>query len=266
MVSDWMRVGFVHGVMNTDNMSILGLTLDYGPYGWVDDFDPTWTPNTTDAEGRRYAFGQQPSMALWNLQQLAGALSPLFSRYDALQIGLDGFVDTFNRATQAALAAKLGFVKWQASDRELVGRLETLLRVGEVDMTLFYRRLMHLDLHTPTMACLEDAFYDQGKRQTVASDFTPWLQEYARRVLSEGLSDAERQAQMERVNPCYVLRNYLAQEAIDMAESGDFSRIQQLLDVLRHPYTEQAGLERFAARRPEWARNRAGCSMLSCSS
>jgi uncharacterized protein YdiU (UPF0061 family) len=265
LVAHWMRVGFVHGVMNTDNMSILGLTIDYGPYGWIDDFDPGWTPNTTDAGGRRYAFGRQPAIAYWNLERLAAALAPAFPSTDPLSDGLRRYVSEFNRMSQVHTAAKLGLLEWRDTDEPLADALFDLLQAGEVDMTRFFRLLADVDPAAPSPAVLEGAFYDGAKFASHESVLAAWLDRYAERVRHDGSLDTRRD-RMHAANPQYVLRNYLAQETIDRAEQGDSSGIAELLDVLRAPYDERPGLERFAALRPSWARDRPGCSMLSCSS
>ncbi|MEO8306241.1 MAG: protein adenylyltransferase SelO [Betaproteobacteria bacterium] len=266
MIAHWMRVGFVHGVMNTDNLSILGLTIDYGPYGWIDNFDLDWTPNTTDAGRRRYRFGQQAQIAYWNLGQLANALTPAFATTDPLQAGLQRYVDVFTASERANVAAKLGLVECTDDDVALMEQLYVLLQEAEVDMTIFFRALADVDLDAPSLTPFGDAFYDDAKRRDAEPGFGDWLARFAARVRRDGQVPAERRARMRSVNPRYVLRNYLAQQAIDRAEQGDDTGIHELLDVMRRPYDDQPGREGFAERRPDWARNRAGCSMLSCSS
>jgi uncharacterized protein YdiU (UPF0061 family) len=266
MVAHWMRVGFVHGVMNTDNMSILGLTIDYGPYGWIDDYDPDWTPNTTDAQGRRYRFGQQPQIAFWNLTRLANALAPAFASHDPLHAGLQRYAEVFAEADRDNIARKLGLRTCGDEDVELMQSLHALMHVAEADMTLLFRALADIDLDTPTLEPVRDAFYDEAKLRDVEPDLNTWLTRYAARSQRDAMPATDRRARMQAANPKYVLRNYLAQQAIDRAEQGDEAGIAELLDVMRHPYDDQPGRERYAQRRPDWARDRAGCSMLSCSS
>jgi uncharacterized protein YdiU (UPF0061 family) len=266
MVAHWLRVGFVHGVMNTDNMSILGLTIDYGPYGWIDDYDPDWTPNTTDRDRRRYRFGQQAQVAFWNLTRLAGALAPLFAGVEPLQEGLEKFVEAYARHDRAFNAAKLGLRELGETDDALLQDMHALMQVAEVDMTLWHRGLAELDLQQPRLGMLREAFYDADKLHAQQAALDAWLARYAERARREGMDAGERRAAMDAVNPRYVLRNYLAQQAIDRAEAGDEAGIGDLLEVLRRPYEEQPGRENFGGKRPDWARDRPGCSMLSCSS
>ncbi len=266
MVAEWMRVGFVHGVMNTDNMSILGLTIDYGPYGWIDDYDPDWTPNTTDAQGRRYRFGWQPAIVRWNLGRLAQAISPLFDDTSALQAGIARFGAVYTAADRENTGRKLGVCDCRDEDVVAIRDLYALLHESEADMTLAFRALVDIDLDAPSVETLDDAFYDATKRNALRERWQAWLHAYATRVRDDALPKSERRALMQAANPKYVLRNYLAQEAIDRAEQGDLDGVTDLLDILRRPYDDQPQRAKFAQKRPEWARSRAGCSMLSCSS
>jgi uncharacterized protein YdiU (UPF0061 family) len=277
MIVHWMRVGFVHGVMNTDNMSILGLTIDYGPYGWLEDYDPNWTPNTTDASGRRYSFGNQPQVAHWNLVQLANAIYPLIEQVEPLQQALDVYTQRLQQGWQTMMARKLGLKTYAPdTDDALTAELLAILPLVETDMTIFYRRLAMLDVTVESlndisdetlMTPLMEAYYvpEQLTRE-YRTRLGYWLRSYMRRVCQDNTSHEIRRRRMNAVNPKYVLRNYLAQLAIDKAEQGDFSLVDELLELLRHPYDKQPDKEDFAKKRPDWARHRAGCSMLSCSS
>ena len=272
----WMRVGFVHGVMNTDNLSILGLTIDYGPYGWLEDYNPGWTPNTTDAQGRRYCFGNQPQIAQWNLQQLANAIYQIMKVVEPFQEGLLLYTRTYNQGWQNMMASKLGLQAFEPdTDEDLINEVQQVLLLTETDMTLFYRKLADLrrdvDLAVVSdeelMAPLMGVYYKPEQlTEEIKARTGKWLREYIARLNQDERSDTERRTAMNAVNPKYVLRNYLAQLAIDKAEQGDYSEVNELLEVLRNPYDEQPDKERFAKKRPDWARHRAGCSMLSCSS
>jgi uncharacterized protein YdiU (UPF0061 family) len=274
MVIHWQRVGFVHGVMNTDNMSIHGLTIDYGPYGWLEDYDPGWTPNTTDNQMKRYRYGAQPAICQWNLTQLANAIYPLIEDVEPLQAGLEGYVERFNEERPRMMAAKLGLADFDPNDSHdygLVERLTDLLPAIETDMTLFFRGLASVPGATSDedalLAPVLDAYYSPDELSGDHRAATlAWLRDYSARAARDGRADADRAVAMDAVNPLYVLRNYLAQLAIDASEQGDHAMITDLLDTLRTPYAEQPRREAFAEKRPEWARTRAGCSMLSCSS
>jgi uncharacterized protein YdiU (UPF0061 family) len=264
LMADWMRLGFVHGVMNTDNLSVLGLTIDYGPYGWLEGYDPQWTPNTTDLPGRRYCYANQPQIALWNLARFAEALLPLVPR-EALEAGLEAYGRTYQETMATALARKLGFESLeQPGDDELAAELFAALGEAETDFTLFFRNLAAVPLDESRgddalLAPLEKAFYAE-KPKTLGA----WLRRYIGRAKQE--APAIRVQRMNAANPKYIFRNYLAQQAIDALEKGDASVLERLMQVLRRPYDEQPDHEDLAARRPEWARHKAGCSALSCSS
>jgi uncharacterized protein YdiU (UPF0061 family) len=277
LIAHWMRVGFVHGVMNTDNMSILGLTIDYGPYGWLEGYDPDWTPNTTDAQGRRYRFGNQPRIALWNLTQLANAIYPLINAVEPLQIALEQYRIEYERCAQRDMASKLGLYQFDpAQDETLTDNLLLALQSAEIDMTIFYRQLAQysvddIDQYSDQQWFDKVAFaYYQEPTADAKSTMISWLRAYGQRLQQDAVlhnvSDEARRALMNRTNPKYVLRNYLAQQAIDKATLGDASEIERLLQLLRNPYAEQPEFESCYAKRPEWARHKAGCSMLSCSS
>ncbi len=277
MIVDWMRVGFVHGVMNTDNMSILGLTIDYGPYGWLEDYDPSWTPNTTDAGTRRYCFGNQPGIAQWNLTRFANAILSLVQKPDGLQQSIEQFGDSYQERQQAMMFGKLGLDPAPSYEKEmLVKKLPTLLSVVETDMTIFFRQLSELntgvsltdpDAIRQLKAPIQDAYY-RPEQQTPAfeKEMDDWLKEYVYLLKKENMDPKKRCQSMNRVNPRYVLRNYMAQMAIEQTQKGDLSILHELMKLLEHPYDEQPGMEKWGLKRPDWARNKPGCSMLSCSS
>lgn len=265
MIVHWQRVGFVHGVMNTDNMSILGLTIDYGPYGWLDDYAPDWTPNTTDAQHRRYRYGNQPQVALWNLLQLANSLYPLIEQSEPLEAALHTFNEDYQTRALAMHGAKIGISDVSDNDQPLIDSLLALMAEQETDMTLFFNYLSQLS--KPDYHSVKDSFYEPGSHgDDYQQRWSVWFKQYQQRLQTAGQSYDARKAVMHEVNPVYVFRNYLAQQAIDKAHDGDYSMVHDLLDVLRNPYAEQDGKAHFAAKRPDWAKTKPGCSMLSCSS
>jgi len=270
MVVHWMRVGFVHGVMNTDNLSILGLTIDYGPYGWLEGYDPSWTPNTTDASGRRYCYGNQPQIAWWNLVRFANALAPLVPETKILETALGGYGETLVAEHRRTASDKLGLV--ERPDCTLFDDLLQVLQLMETDMTIFFRALSQVPTAEEAsdeerLEPLHGAYYalDEMRVDTRVQTLD-WLRRYTAQVRQDKLAPLERVARMNATNPKYVLRNYMAQLAIDEAEKGDGAMVDSLLEVLRRPYAEQPEHEQHAAKRPEWARHKPGCSMLSCSS
>ncbi len=270
MIVHWQRVGFVHGVMNTDNMSILGLTIDYGPYGWLEGYDFGWTPNTTDNQHKRYRYGNQSQIGLWNLFQLANALYPLIEEAAPLQGILDEYSDIYNDKQHQMMKSKIGLFSEDTNDKELIGRLEETLQLTETDMTLFFRNLSTIskeDNFESAFKKIEIAFYiiDEVKGE-VKTQWDDGFNRYLRRLQQEVFSNSERKEKMDLINPKYVLRNYMSQLAIDDADKGDYKLIDELYQLLKNPYSEQAKHEKWFAKRPEWARHKVGCSVLSCSS
>ncbi|WP_439131429.1 protein adenylyltransferase SelO family protein, partial [Polaribacter sp.] len=267
MIIDWQRVGFVHGVMNTDNMSILGLTIDYGPYGWLEGFDFGWTPNTTDRQNKRYRYGNQPNIGLWNLYQLANALYPIIEEVEPLNEILNQYKVDFEKQSLQMMKSKLGLVASDEDDLKLIQDLEDNLQLVETDMTIFFRNLSDFSDEKTSFKLIKDAFYDvENISEDVKNRWNTWFKNYENRLAIERVSSEERKRQMDLVNPKYVLRNYMAQLAIDAADDGDYALIDELFQLLKKPYSEQPKFEKWFAKRPEWARDKVGCSMLSCSS
>ena len=267
MIIHWQRVGFVHGVMNTDNMSILGLTIDYGPYGWLEGFDFGWTPNTTDRQNKRYRYGNQPNIGLWNLYQLANALYPLIEDAKPLEDILNQYKIDFENKSLQMMKSKLGLFNNDKNDIELIHALEDNLQLTETDMTIFFRVLSNFKEANIALKLIENAFYDVNHiSEEIKISWNNWFLKYQNRLEKENLTHLERKEKMDAVNPKYVLRNYMAQLAIDDANKGDYKLIDELYQLLKKPYKEQPENEKWFAKRPEWARNKIGCSMLSCSS
>jgi uncharacterized protein YdiU (UPF0061 family) len=271
LIVNWMRVGFVHGVMNTDNMSVKGLTIDYGPYGWLEVFDPEWTPNTTDAQLKRYAFGRQPEIALWNLSMFANALYPLINEAEPLERELKSFQSLFNLKYREMMASKLGIDNFNSDETgNIINELNNILTIAETDMTIFFRKLSDIDPFKDSATNFDifnEAFYDISEiTPEKKKRFADWIEKYSEILKKENKAPDKRKKEMNSINPLYVLRNYLAQTASEKAEQGDYNYLNELFSTLKKPYEEQPGKENFAQKRPEWARHKPGCSMLSCSS
>lgn len=261
LIIAWERVGFVHGVMNTDNMSILGLTIDYGPYGWLEDFNPDWTPNTSDT-AHRYSFGEQINVAFWNIYQLLNALYPLIEDAPALQKIMDELPNYYNKQRAMMFSNKLG-VDIEAIDH-LLNPLLQILADSQMDMTLFYRQLSFFEndfeKHLPLLI---SSSYDKNFEPHIAK-WQTWFKEYQHAIEKSNIID--RQKLMHKTNPKYIFRNYMAKMAIDAAEKEDYSLINTFFDLLKNPYNEQPEHEQWFSKRPNWAMNKVGCSALSCSS
>ena len=259
LMAHWMAVGFAHGVMNTDNMSILGLTIDYGPFGFLDQFDAGFICNHSDPYGR-YAFDQQPNVGLWNCARLAESLLSLVER-DRAVAALDGYAAAYTGRYAALMRAKLGLATSEPEDESLVADLLGLMQAEGADHTRTFRALGGFRVDgdaSPSNGArppLRDAFADRA-------GFDAWGARYAERLRREGSVDEERGARMDRANPKYVLRNYLAQRAIALAERREYSEIERLLTILRDPFAEHPDYERYAAEPPAEERE----IVVSCSS
>jgi uncharacterized protein YdiU (UPF0061 family) len=246
--------------MNTDNMSILGITLDYGPYGFMEAFDVDHICNHTD-QGGRYSYSNQVPVGHWNCYALANALMPLIQDKEGAEAALDAYVDAYGEHFDKLMGAKLGLSTALEEDRALCDALFRLMHENHVDFTLFFRRLGELRVDVldadriEADAPLRDLFLDRP-------GFDAWAVDYRARLRQEGSSDAERRVAMARVNPKYILRNYLAQVAIEKAQNGDFSEVHRLLAVLERPFDEQPENEAYAALPPDWASH----LEVSCSS
>ncbi|MCF8172381.1 MAG: YdiU family protein [Candidatus Methylopumilus sp.] len=262
LMASWQVVGFCHGVMNTDNMSILGLTLDYGPYGFMDGFDAKHICNHTDSGGR-YAWHAQPAVAHWNLYQLANSLHEIVPEAEPLKAALDEYEACFLGAMQARMSQKLGLSAWQAGDETLIDDLWSLMQASHADFTLTFRQLAY----APGLTQASQAQIEHDLGGTVNANLLPfvdlfvdragaqaWLSRYSARVGSDPTQHwQERVAGMLAVNPLYVLRNHIAQQAIEAAEKGDFSEVQRQMQLLSDPFQARAGLEAYAAAPPAGA-------------
>jgi protein adenylyltransferase len=238
LVARWMASGFAHGVMNTDNMSVLGVTLDYGPYGFMDGFDPGFIPNHSDTEGR-YAFDQQPAVGLWNCARLGEALLPLLE-LEAAEAELQGYRETFATEYGRLMRARLGLASEREEDAALVREALALMQAGGVDYTRFFRDLNCVNSQQSTVDSAVPARFSDRAGIAV------WLERYAARLRAEGSVDAERAERMRRVNPKYVLRNWLAQEAIEAAERKEFELVEALRRLFAAPFDEHPGMQRYA--------------------
>jgi uncharacterized protein YdiU (UPF0061 family) len=255
LMAQWQAVGFCHGVMNTDNMSILGLTIDYGPFGFLDAFDPGHICNHSDHQGR-YAYARQPNVAYWNLHALAQALLPLIDDVEKAQEALEPYRTEFPQALEARMRAKLGLATERDGDRELVDALLQRMAADRTDFTIAFRRLSGFSTaEGAANADVRDMFLDREA-------FDAWAVRYRQRLLAEDSDDAARAATMNRVNPKFVLRNHLAQQAIHRSEQGDDGEVRRLLAILERPFDEQPEHEAYADFPPDWAQH----IEVSCSS
>lgn len=266
LIVEWMRVGFVHGVMNTDNMSVLALTIDYGPFSFLDDYEKDFTPNTTDLPGRRYAFGKQANIAQWNLGMLAGAILPLVgNNTELLKAEIEAYEEIFNRKYYSMMGNKLGLDMVNADDIILIDKFEHMLSVIKPDMTIFFQLLIDLPMdiegEQEVLAHFEKSFYEVPGQKD-------WLykviRQYSERIKANTCSRQDSINKMKAGNPRFILRNYLLHQAIEDLEKGDDELFKKLRQAIKEPYSDK--FDEFFVKRPSWATKKAGCSMLSCSS
>ena len=250
MIAHWQAFGFNHGVMNTDNMSILGDTIDYGPFGFLDTYDPGFICNHSDHQGR-YSFQNQPSVALWNLNALATCFSSLLDTSEITDC-LHQYENEYLSHYRQIMAKKLGLLEYTQSDESLINQLLVMMANDRVDYTLFFRKLCDFSEQNQS---IRDYFIDRDK-------FDLWSMDYLLRVKAQDLGDEQRQQAMQQVNPAYVLRNYMAQDAIKAAENGDFSEVELLLTILKDPFVSRPEAEKYAGLPPDWASE----ITVSCSS
>lgn len=267
LMAEWIRVGFVHGVMNTDNMSILGLTIDYGPFSFLDQYDPEFTPNTTDLPGRRYAFGRQPSIGYWNLGCLASAVAPLFEDTGKLSSALEKYKTIYFAKYHAMMADKLGLDEFRADDQELVEAFEKTLTLLKADMTIFYQLLITLPRETATEEAVQihfsPSFYELPDKVSLQVLWKT-INDYQLRIRHNKTSSKVSQEIMKLNNPRFILRNYLLHQAIQELEKGEQTLFLKLQEAMKTPYSNAH--DEFFKLRPEWANDQPGSSTLSCSS
>jgi uncharacterized protein YdiU (UPF0061 family) len=252
LMAQWQLVGFAHGVMNTDNFSITGCTFDYGPYGFLDAYQPSFICNHSDNTGR-YAWNQQPSIGLWNLNALAYALSPLIDKED-IMAALQSYEATLLDTYYKGIKAKLGLIENNEQDNALAFDLLDILMKNNMDYTRTFRALSHINQEDIQCSLRDDCL---GRAK-----FDDWFKRYTQRLAQEKTTNLQRQQQMQATNPKYILRNYLAQIAIEKAEKGDFSEIDTLLMLVQNPYDEHPNYEHYANIPPDWGQH----LEISCSS
>lgn len=262
LMVNWARVGFVHGVMNTDNMSAIGLTIDYGPFSMLDEYDLNFTPNTTDLPNRRYAFGKQPQVAQWNLWQLANALFPLINDEQFLEEKLDFFNHQFWEKYDEMMLAKFGFNQLIKGDDEFFNQWQKLMMEGELDYTLFFHHLEKWRKgEVSTLQCENISYLTSKKLQSQFDDF---LNRYQKRLNKNEISEEKSIDLMMKNNPKFTLRNYLLYECIQDLNEGKMEKLTKLIHALENPYQEI--YPEFSKKRPTTHNGIVGCSMLSCSS
>lgn len=263
LMVEWFRVGFVHGVMNTDNMSILGLTIDYGPYSMMDEYNLNFTPNTTDLPGRRYAFGKQGQIAQWNLWKLANALQPIFNDDKFLESKLNNFAVYFWEAHDKMLCKKFGFDELKTTDDEFFSNWQGIMQELELDHTLFFNQLEKITPDTDLKEHFSPVAYSVLNEEKLIK-LKDFIEQYQSRLHSNSISKEASLELMKKTNPKFILRNYLLYECIEEIGKGKTEMLTKLTRALENPYQEL--FPEFSVKRPSSYNDTAGCSTLSCSS
>ena len=262
MIIDWYRVGFVHGVMNTDNMSILGLTIDYGPFSMMDGYDLEFTPNTTDLPGKRYAFGKQGQISHWNLATLANAVFPLINDAEILEKILNDYGKRFWTEHDRMLADKFGLDEVLPEDEKFFTEWQQLMQDLNLDYTLFFQSLEN-PVSEIKIGDFSNSFY-RNLNENELNRLSNFIEKYQARKLKNKISETESLELMSKTNPKFILRNYLLFEAIQDAEQDNYERFFELKEALENPYENR--FPQFNQKRPSKYDDQTGCSQLSCSS
>ena len=265
MIALWQSVGFTHGVCNTDNFSILSITIDYGPFGFMEEYNPKFVPNTSDDEGR-YSYEKQPDVGIFNLEKLKVALHPLSNKdqIKKMDLILKGYVGRYKSKFMELFCKKLGIVKCESDEEQLVAILLKTLEDSHADFTMTFRELSEIDIDTLVQSANTGKFSDQFWTLNKLAQhewFKDWCKVYAKHFTDK--SDKDRRKKMQKINPKYVLRNWIAQQAVERTEKNDFSDVRYVLKVLQNPYEDnpEANKKGFASEPPKWAKKlRVSCS------
>ncbi len=274
LVAKWQDVGFVHGVLNTDNMSVLGETIDYGPFGFMEEFEPGWTPNTTDKHYRRYTYENQPDIGQWNVTKLANALLPFLKDQERLRAIMATYKKSYTQQHYQVFKAKLGFELISLEDfTEFFKQLKPLLVVSKMDHTMFYRLLAGFDVFAfqenrmdDFLERFTDCSYNSSLLTSHLENWSAFLLSYKDLLKKESSNFQKRQKIMLQANPKYIIRNWQLQECINQTSEGNLEMLHDLDEMIRNPFDENPKFEKYFQRRPDWAKKLAGYSMLSCSS
>ena len=273
LVAHWQAVGFVHGVLNTDNMSILGETIDFGPFGFLENFDPDWTPNTTDAEMHRYTYQNQPDIGLWNLSRLTAALNQVLNDTEKSKVLLQKYKTAYFAEYGVVFRKKLGFDKIDDKDLgALIEKLHKLLEECQIDFTIFYREFANFDIFNKWkdfqdfLKTVGFSFYNQILVENKMGDWMAFLLEYKNKLAESNQTLEQRKKLMDSANPKYILRNWMLQQAINESATGNNTMLQELNEMIKTPYEDRPEFNKFYQKRPDWAKSLPGYSMLSCSS